>query len=81
MAGAPTRGTARELDNAALLEAECDVLIPAAVENQITEDNAARIKAPVVLELANGPTTPAGDAILDKKGTVVVPDILANSAG
>lgn len=81
VAGAPTRGAAQELDNAALLEAECDVLIPAAVENQITEDNAAAVRAPVILELANGPVTPAADAILDKKGTVVVPDILANSGG
>lgn len=81
VAGAPTHGTARQLDNAELLEAECDVLIPAAVENQVTEDNAARIPAPVILELANGPTTPAADAILHKKGTVVVPDILANSGG
>ena len=81
VAGAPTRGHAHELDNAALLEAECDVLIPGAVENQITEDNAAAIQAPVILELANGPVTPAGDAILDQRGVIVVPDILANSGG
>lgn len=81
VAGAPTRGTAWELDNGELLEAECDVLIPAAVENQITEANAANIKAPVILELANGPVTPAGDAILDRNGVVVIPDILANSGG
>ena len=81
VAGAPTHGSVRQLDNAGLLEAECDVLIPAAVENQITGSNAARIKAPVILELANGPTTPDADAILGKKGTVVVPDILANSGG
>jgi glutamate dehydrogenase (NADP+) len=81
VAGAPTNGAARQLDNAELLEAECDVLIPAAVENQITEANAADIKAPVILELANGPVTPAGDAILEKNGVVVVPDILANSGG
>ena len=81
VAGAPTNGTARQLDNAELLEAECDVLIPAAVENQITEANAANIKAPVILELANGPVTPAADAILEKNGVVVVPDILANSGG
>ena len=81
VAGAPTNGAARQLDNAELLEAECDVLIPAAVENQITEDNAANIKAPVILELANGPVTPAADAILEKNGVAVVPDILANSGG
>lgn len=81
LAGAPTRGVSRQLSNAELLEAECDVLIPAAVENQITEINAANVKAPVILELANGPVTPAADAILDRNGVVVVPDILANSGG
>lgn len=81
LAGAPTRGVSRQLDNAELLEAECDVLIPAAVENQITEANAANVKAPVILELANGPVTPGADAILDRNGVTVVPDILANSGG
>ena len=81
LAGAPTRGVSRQLGNAELLEAECDVLIPAAVENQITEANAANVKAPVILELANGPVTPGADAILDRNGVVVVPDILANSGG
>ncbi len=81
LTGAPTRGVSRQLDNAELLEAECDVLIPAAVENQITEANAANVKAPVILELANGPVTPAADAILDRNGVTVVPDILANSGG
>lgn len=81
LAGAPTRGVSRQLSNAELLEAECDVLIPAAVENQITEVNAANVKAPVILELANGPVTPAADAILDRNGVVVIPDILANSGG
>lgn len=81
LAGAPTRGVSRQLGNAELLEAECDVLIPAAVENQITEANAANVKAPVILELANGPVTPGADAILDRNGVTVVPDILANSGG
>ena len=81
LAGAPTRGVPRQLGNAELLEAECDVLIPAAVENQITEANAANVKAPVILELANGPVTPGADAILDRNGVTVVPDILANSGG
>lgn len=81
LAGAPTRGVSRQLSNAELLEAECDVLIPAAVENQITEVNAANVKAPVILELANGPVTPAADAILDRNGVIVIPDILANSGG
>ena len=63
------------------LELECDVLIPAATENQLTEDNAARIKARIVLEGANGPTTPEADQILRSKGTLVIPDIYANAGG
>ncbi len=72
---------AREITNAELLELECDVLIPAALENQITGENAARIKAAMVLELANGPTTPDADDTLFARGIPVVPDILANSGG
>ncbi len=64
-----------------LFALECDVLIPAALENQITEENAGGIKAKVVLELANGPTTPAADDILFGKGIQVIPDILANAGG
>ena len=56
-------------------------MIPAALENQIVEENAAEIKAPLILELANGPTTPAADRVLQAKGTVVIPDILANAGG
>ncbi len=67
--------------NAQLLETACDVLIPAALENQITKENAANIKAKVVLELANGPTTPEADDILFGRNIPVVPDILANSGG
>jgi len=67
--------------NERLLELECDVLIPAAFENQITEENAENVKAKVVLELANGPTTPEADEILFKKDIPVIPDILANSGG
>lgn len=70
-----------EITNEALLELECGVLVPAALENVITEENAPRIKAKVVLELANGPTTPAADDILFAKGIQVIPDILANSGG
>ncbi len=81
VAGAPTNGIAQQLDNVKLLEAECDILIPAAVENQITEANAGEIKASVILELANGPVTPAADTILDNNGVRVIPDILANSGG
>lgn len=72
---------ARELSNEELLELETDVLIPAALENQILVENAPRIKAKIILELANGPTTPEADDILFEKGIPVVPDILANSGG
>jgi glutamate dehydrogenase (NAD(P)+) len=67
--------------NEELLEVPCDVLIPAALEGQITEDNGERIKAEIVIEAANGPTTPEGDAVLEDRGVLVVPDILANSGG
>lgn len=69
------------LSNAELLELSCDVLIPSALEHQITSANAKRIKAKVVLELANGPTTPEADDILFTRGIPVIPDILANSGG
>ena len=55
--------------------------MPAGVENQITAENAGRVKAKLVLELANGPTTPEADVILEKRGITVVPDVLANSGG
>ncbi|MFA6198142.1 MAG: Glu/Leu/Phe/Val dehydrogenase [Patescibacteria group bacterium] len=64
-----------------ILEQTCDVLVPAALDNQINEANAGRIKAKVVLELANGAVTPEGDAKLDKRGIVVIPDTLANAGG
>ena len=69
------------ITNDELLELDVDLLIPAALENQITADNAPRIKAPVIVEIANGPTTSDGDAVLVEKGTLVVPDILANAGG
>jgi len=69
------------ITNAELLELECDVLIPAALENVITEQNAANVKAKIVAEAANGPTTPAAQPILDGKGIFVIPDILANAGG
>jgi len=72
---------AEVVSNEELLERECDILIPAALENQITEKNANRIKAKLILEGANGPTTPEADDILHKKGVMVVPDILANAGG
>ncbi len=63
------------------LELPCDILIPAALENQITEKNANKIKAKIILELANGPTTPEADDKLFKKKVIIVPDVLANSGG
>lgn len=71
----------KEISQSELLTLSCDVLIPSALENQITEENAKDIKARLVLELANGPTTPEADDILFAKGIHVVPDILANSGG
>lgn len=70
-----------EISNEALLELKVDVLIPAALESVITEKNAGKVKAKVILELANGPTTPEADVILQKKGVMVVPDVLANAGG
>ena len=64
-----------------VLEVECDVLIPAALENQITAENAGRLQARLVVEAANGPTTPGADEILAEKEIKVVPDILANAGG
>ncbi len=71
----------KNLTNKELLETLCDVLVPAAFENQITEANAGKVSAKVILELANGPITPEADEILFKKGIPVIPDILANSGG
>jgi glutamate dehydrogenase (NAD(P)+) len=64
-----------------VLEVECDVLIPAAMENQLTMDNAAGVKATLVVEAANGPTSPGADEILAERAITVLPDILANSGG
>ena len=72
---------ATPVSNQAILEVECDVLIPAALENQITAENAARVKTKIVAEAANGPTTPEADEILFAKGTMVIPDILCNAGG
>ena len=63
------------------LTVECDILVPAALENQITEENAGDVKAKLIVEGANGPTTPGADKILEEKGVIVVPDILANAGG
>lgn len=72
---------AQQISNAELLALDIDVLVPAALENQLTEENADAVHAKVVLELANGPTTPEADDMLFAKGIHVVPDILANSGG
>ncbi len=72
---------AKEVTNDELLTTETDVLIPAALENQITKENAEKIKAKLILELANGPTTPEADDILFARGIPVVPDVLANAGG
>jgi len=69
------------ISNTELLELDCDVLVPAALEGVLHEGNAARVKARFVVEGANGPTTPDADAILEDNGVVVVPDVLANAGG
>jgi len=73
--------TFKKIGHDELLELDVDLLVPAALENAITEKNASKIKAKVVLELANGPTTPAADHILEERGITVIPDILANAGG
>ena len=70
-----------EISNEELLTTECTILIPAALENQITNENASRIKTKIVAEAANGPTTPEADQILYNNGVLVIPDVLANSGG
>ncbi len=72
---------AKAITNEELIETDVDVLIPAAIEEQITSKNADKVKAKIVLELANGPTTPDADEILYKKGVLDLPDFLSNSGG
>ena len=69
------------VSNSELLELDCEILIPAAMEGQITEDNAPDIKARIIAEAANGPTSPDADRVLYDRGIIVVPDILANAGG
>ncbi len=69
------------ISNEDLLELECDILVPSALENVITEKNADRINTKIIVELANGPTTPGADEILFGNGIMVLPDILANAGG
>ena len=71
----------KTISNSTLLELDVDVLLPAALENQITQENAACVKAKIVGEIANGPTTPAADEILFQNGVYVIPDFLCNSGG
>jgi glutamate dehydrogenase/leucine dehydrogenase len=71
----------RTISNDELLGLDCDILLPAALENQIREDNVSSIKAKLVAELANGPTTPGADRVLHARGIPVLPDILANAGG
>ncbi len=68
-------------DARSVLELDCDVLIPAAVECQLTEDNAPRVRARVIVEGANGPTTPEANAILRERGVLIIPDVYANAGG
>ncbi|MCC7009427.1 MAG: Glu/Leu/Phe/Val dehydrogenase [Acidobacteria bacterium] len=74
-------GATNVTPSAAALELDCDVLLPAALENVLTKDNAPRIKARIVLEGANGPTTPEAEAIFRERGLLVVPDVYANAGG
>ena len=75
------KNAVKEITNPELLALECDILVPAALENQITKANAGRIKAKIVGEAANGPTTPDADKILREKKVFLIPDILANAGG
>ena len=87
LAWAGEHGTIKDLpgtkpiDPAGLLELDCDILVPAALENQITDRNAHNIKAAIVAEAANGPTTPEADRILADKGVFLIPDVLCNAGG
>jgi glutamate dehydrogenase (NAD(P)+) len=72
---------AKAMSNEDLLETECTIMIPAALENQITKKNAGKVNAKIIAEAANGPTTPEADEILYKNESLVIPDILANGGG
>ena len=72
---------AEQVTNADLLELSCDILAPCGLEQVITEDNAERVKARIICEGANGPVTPTADAVLEDKGVLILPDILANAGG
>ena len=72
---------AQKIANSELLELECDILVPAALENQITKDNAANLKCKILVEGANGPTTAEADEIINKTDILVCPDVLSNAGG
>ncbi len=72
---------AKEISSDEVLEVECDILCPSALENSITNANVAKVKAKIIAELANGPTTPAADRVLEDNGVLLIPDILANAGG
>lgn len=74
-------GGCTNVSNEELLEIECDLLLPAALENQLREDNAPNVKARMIVELANGPTTPGADRIFRERGILLLPDILTNAGG
>jgi len=76
-----TYPNAQKINNSELLEVECDILVPAALENQITGENAPRIKCKILVEGANGPTTAEADKILGEKDILICPDVLANAGG
>jgi glutamate dehydrogenase/leucine dehydrogenase len=69
------------ISNDEVLEIDCDILLPAALENQITANNASKVRAKIVAEGGNGPTTPAADAILFERGVYLIPDVLCNAGG
>jgi len=71
----------RHITNEELLELPCDILVPAALDNVITGENAGRIKAKYIIELANGPTAPEADTVFRERGVKVIPDVLANAGG
>jgi len=77
----PEMESIKKITNKELLELDCDVLIPAAVSHQITKENANEIRAKIILEMANAPTTPEADEILFKRGIKVIPDLVANAGG
>ncbi len=71
----------KEIASNDVLEVDCDILCPSALENSITAANVGKVKAKIIAELANGPTTPAADRVLEDEGVMLIPDILANAGG